>query len=81
MKWDLYGVLYVRKYWEWRSGRVYSRAVIFVIALHSLAIEGDESCLVSTLQGNAVRYYHPATSIARTRSSSHCDVMDGCKLS
>jgi hypothetical protein len=50
-------------------------------ALHSLAVEGDESCPVSTLQGNAVRYYHPATSIARKRSSSRCDVMGGCKRS
>jgi hypothetical protein len=49
--------------------------------LHILTKEGDESCPVSTLQSNAVRYYHPATSIARTRSSSRCDVMGGCKRS
>jgi hypothetical protein len=38
-------------------------------ASQSLAIKGDESCPVPTLQDNAVRYYHPATSIARIRYS------------
>jgi hypothetical protein len=48
-------------------------------ALHSLTVEGDESCPVSTLRDNAICCYHPATSIARTRSSLRCDVIGGCK--
>jgi hypothetical protein len=61
----------------------YLRVFFFLFsrkALQSLAIDGDESYPVSTFQGNAIRYYHTATSIARTRSSSHCNVMDGCKI-
>jgi hypothetical protein len=49
-------------------------------ALQSLAIEGDESYPISMLQDNAVRYYHPATCIDRTGSSSCCNVMGGCKI-
>jgi hypothetical protein len=33
--------------------------------LHSLAIEGDESCLLSTPQDIAGRCDHPATNIGR----------------
>jgi len=51
------------------------------IALHSLAVEGDESSPVSTLQGNAVCCYHLTASIARKRSSLRCDVIGGCKRS
>lgn len=33
--------------------------------VHSLSIEGDESCPLSTLQVIAILYDHPATSVTK----------------
>ena len=44
-------------------------------ALQSLAIEGDETYPVLTLQDNAVRYFHLAASIARKRSNLRSNVI------
>jgi hypothetical protein len=49
-------------------------------ALQSLAIEGDESYPVLTLQDNAVRDFHLAPSIARKRSSLRSNVIGRCKI-
>jgi hypothetical protein len=49
-------------------------------ALQSLAIEGDESYPVLTLQDNAVRYFHLAASIARKGSSLRSNVIGRCKI-